>query len=87
VLLSQSVLLRGINDSAETLAELCLALVEIGVLPYYLHQLDRVCGAAHFEVNEKEGAAIIDKLRCLVPGYAVPRYVRELAGAGCKVAL
>lgn len=87
VLLNQSVLLRGVNDSAEPLAELCLGLVETGVLPYYLHQLDRVCGAAHFEVTEEEGTAIIDKLKHMIPGYAVPRYVRELAGAGCKVAL
>ncbi len=78
-------LLRGVNDSADTLAELCECLVDLRVMPYYLHQLDRVQGAAHFEVEERVGLAIMDELRGRLPGYAVPRYVREVAGARGKV--
>jgi EF-P beta-lysylation protein EpmB len=78
--LNQSVLLRGVNDSAEVLAELSERLVNLGVMPYYLHQLDRVAGAAHFEVPVEEGLRIHDELRKRLPGYAVPRYVQEVAG-------
>lgn len=78
--LSQSVLLGGINDRAEVLAELFERLVELRVMPYYLHQLDRVAGAAHFEVAEATGAKLIQELRTRLPGYAVPRYVRETPG-------
>jgi len=83
--LNQAVLLRGVNDSADTLAELCERLVDLRVMPYYLHQLDRVRGAAHFEVAEGVGLAILEELRARLPGYAVPRYVREVSGAGWKV--
>lgn len=82
--LNQAVLLRGVNDRAEVLAELCERLVDLRVMPYYLHQLDRVSGAAHFEVPEEEGLAIMAELRARLPGYAVPRYVRETAGAESK---
>ena len=82
-----SVLLRGINDSADTLAELCERLADLGVVSYYLHQLDRVRGTAHFEVSEERGRAIIQELRQRLPGYAVPQYVREIAGAAHKVPL
>jgi EF-P beta-lysylation protein EpmB len=82
--LNQAVLLRGINDDADTLADLCERLINIGVLPYYLHQLDRVRGAAHFEVAESRGLELIDELRRRLPGYAVPRYVLEVAGAESK---
>ena len=78
--LNQAVLLRGVNDSAETLADLCERLIDVGVIPYYLHQLDRVRGAAHFEVDEARGREIIAELRQRLPGYAVPEYVREEAG-------
>ena len=78
--LNQAVLLRGVNDSAETLAELCERLIDAGVIPYYLHQLDRVRGAAHFEVPEARGQEIIAELRQRLPGYAVPEYVREESG-------
>jgi EF-P beta-lysylation protein EpmB len=82
--LNQSVLLRGINDDAATLAELSERLINIGVVPYYLHQLDRVAGTAHFEVEPSTGAALIGKLRRRLPGYAVPQYVREITGAEHK---
>lgn len=82
--LNQAVLLRDVNDDADTLTELCERLIDIGVLPYYLHQLDRVRGAAHFEVNKSRGRELIDALRERLPGYAVPRYVREIAGEPYK---
>lgn len=78
--LNQAVLLRGVNDSTEALADLCERLIDVGVIPYYLHQLDRVRGAAHFEVDEVRGREIIAELRQRLPGYAVPEYVREEAG-------
>lgn len=85
--LNQSVLLKGINNSAETLAALCEGLVNLGVMPYYLHQLDRVHGTAHFEVPEDEGQKILAALRRRLPGYAVPRYVREVAAEDHKTPL
>lgn len=78
--LNQSVLLRGVNDSVEVLQDLSERLIDLGVIPYYLHQLDRVQGAAHFEADEQQGRALIEELRKRLPGYAVPRYVRETAG-------
>ena len=86
-LLNQSVLLRGVNDNAQTLAELSRALFEAGVLPYYLHLLDRVRGTAHFETDESRAALLIGELATLLPGYLVPRLVREVAGAPAKVAV
>ncbi len=80
VILNQSVLLKGVNDTPETMAALCQLLVDKGIVPYYIHQLDKVEGAAHFEVPEREGLQLIEKLRRLLPGYAVPRYVREVGG-------
>lgn len=87
VLLNQSVLLRGVNDDVDTLEELCLLLVDHGILPYYLHQLDRVEGAAHFEVAEGRGKALITALNARLPGYAVPKYVQERAGEPNKTPL
>jgi EF-P beta-lysylation protein EpmB len=86
-LLNQSVLLRGVNDDVETLAELCERLADLRVVPYYLHQLDRVAGAAHFEVSEARGRDLVAQLRARLSGYAVPRYVRETAGAASKLIL
>ncbi|HEY2759815.1 MAG TPA: EF-P beta-lysylation protein EpmB [Pirellulales bacterium] len=85
--LNQAVLLRGVNDDAQTLAELCRRLVNLRVLPYYLHQLDRVAGAAHFEVPSARGRQIIAEMKSILPGYAVPRYVEEVAGADHKLDL
>ena len=87
MLLNQAVLLRGVNDSVDVLSELSERLIDLGVLPYYLHQLDRVAGAGHFEVPVERGAALIDALRRRLPGYAVPRYVQEVAGEEFKVPL
>jgi EF-P beta-lysylation protein EpmB len=78
--LNQSVLLRGINDSAVALIDLSRRLVDLRVLPYYLHQLDRVQGAAHFEVPVSRGLELLEEIRQHLPGYAVPRYVQEIAG-------
>ncbi len=85
--LNQSVLLAGINDAVEPLAELSLRLVNVGVIPYYLHQLDRVTGTAHFEVPVARGLELIEELRARLPGYAVPQYVRELPGEQHKLPL
>ncbi len=83
--LSQSVLLRGVNDRADVLAALFRHLVDLRVQPYYLHQLDRVAGAAHFEVSEDVGAELVAALRAVLPGYAVPRLVREVPTVPHKV--
>jgi len=79
-ILNQSVLLKGVNDQFSVLFELCSKLVDNGIIPYYLHQLDRVQGAAHFEVSEVEGKELIRRLSDSLPGYAVPRYVKEIPG-------
>ena len=86
-LLNQSVLLAGVNDSVDALCELSERLFEAGALPYYLHLLDRVRGAAHFEVPEVEALRLIAGVRDRMPGYLVPRLVREVAGAPSKVAV
>jgi len=85
--LNQAVLLRGVNDHADVLAELCERLVDLRVMPYYLHQLDPVSGASHFEVPEAKGIRLIDELRRCLPGYAVPRYVREMPGGASKAVI
>jgi EF-P beta-lysylation protein EpmB len=87
ILLNQSVLLRGVNDTLEALEALSLRLLDAGILPYYLHQLDRVRGAHGFEVGEAEGLRLMDQLRARVPGYGLPRYVREVAGETSKTPL
>jgi KamA family protein len=85
--LNQSVLLRGVNDSASIQEALSMQLISHGVIPYYLHQLDPVQGASHFEVAIEQGRAIIDELRSRLPGYAVPKYVAEIPGKPSKTAL
>ena len=87
MLLNQAVLLAGVNDSVDAQAALCERLVDLRVMPYYLHQLDRVAGAAHFEVPVAKGRQIIRQLRERLPGYAVPRYAAEVPGAGSKTIL
>lgn len=87
LLLNQSVLLAGVNDDIDVLESLARRLIECRVLPYYLHQLDAVAGAAHFEVPEERGRALARELRDRLPGYMVPRYVREVPGAAAKTIL
>ncbi|MEO8315946.1 MAG: EF-P beta-lysylation protein EpmB [Pseudomonadota bacterium] len=83
-LLNQSVLLAGVNDDAEVLAQLSRRLFEAGTLPYYLHQLDKVAGAAHFAVSDARALELHAVLAATLPGYLVPRLVRELPGASGK---
>ncbi len=80
ILLNQAVLLRGVNDSVDALAALSGRSFAAGVLPYYLHQLDRVAGAAHFEVDDDRALALHAALMARVSGYLVPKLVREVAG-------
>ena len=86
-LLNQTVLLRDINDSPAVQLELCRQLVNLQVFPYYLHHLDRVAGAMHFESSVENGHAIIEHLRNNLPGYAVPKFVQEIAGQPSKTPL
>lgn len=84
LLLNQSVLLRKINDSLEVQVELAEKLFDLGVLPYYLHLLDRVQGAAHFELPEVEARRLFGEMGQHLPGYLMPRLVREERGRGSK---
>ncbi len=84
-LLNQSVLLRGVNDRLADLASLSERLFAVGVLPYYLHLLDRVAGAAHFEVSEARALTLLRGLLRELPGFLVPRLVREIGGEASKV--
>lgn len=86
-LLNQSVLLRGVNDNPQTLATLSNALFDAGVMPYYLHVLDRVQGAAHFMVGDDEAREIMQGLMKRVSGYMVPKLTREIGGEPSKTAL
>jgi EF-P beta-lysylation protein EpmB len=86
-LLNQSVLLAGVNDDIEVLAALSRRLFDAGVLPYYLHALDRVKGAAHFAVADERARSLAGQLAARLPGYLVPRLVREVPGAPAKVVL
>jgi L-lysine 2,3-aminomutase len=86
-LLNQSVLLAGVNDDVEVLSKLSVRLFDAGVLPYYLHALDRVRGAAHFAVADERAQTLAAQLAARLPGYLVPRLVREVPGAPAKVAL
>jgi EF-P beta-lysylation protein EpmB len=86
-LLNQSVLLSGVNDDVDALAALSERLIACRVLPYYLHALDRVQGAAHFAVPDATAIALVDALRARLPGYLVPRLVREEPGRPGKTPL
>lgn len=87
LLLNQAVLLRGINDDADAQVALWTRLSAAGVLPYYLHLLDPVSGAAHFDVGEAQAKALIHALRARLPGYLVPRLAREIPGEASKTVL
>ena len=86
-LLNQSVLLADINDNLEAQLALCQRLFATGTLPYYLHLLDKVQGAAHFDVPESRARILLAEMTDRLPGYMVPKLVREIAGAGSKVGL
>ncbi len=83
-LLNQAVLLKQVNDDADALRALSTRLFEAGVLPYYLHLLDRVQGASHFLVSTRRARTLLRELRETLPGYLVPKLVRELAGRPSK---
>ncbi len=83
-LLNQSVLLKGINDSVSALAELSEILFQAHVMPYYLHQLDKVEGAAHFSVTNQQARALMKELLEILPGFLVPKLVKEIPGAASK---
>lgn len=82
--LNQAVLLRGVNDSADALAGLSHRLFAARTLPYYLHLLDPVAGAAHFDVDEERASALLRELAARLPGYLLPRLVREIPGRPAK---
>jgi EF-P beta-lysylation protein EpmB len=84
VVLNQSVLLAGVNDSMDALADLSEALFAMKVLPYYLHVLDRVQGAGHFDLSEARALDLHRELTARLPGYLVPRLVREIPGESAK---
>mgnify|MGYP000370008974 FL=1 len=86
-LLNQGVLLRGVNDKADTLANLSNALFDAGIMPYYLHVLDRVQGAAHFMVPDDEARLIMRELMTKVSGYMVPKLTREIGGEPSKTTI
>ena len=86
-LLNQSVLLRGVNDDVATLATLSERLFEADILPYYLHVLDPVQGAAHFDVPDSEARELVARLRDHLPGFLMPRLVREIPGKASKTPL
>ena len=87
LLLNQSVLLKGVNDSAEALRALFLALGNEGVIPYYLHHCDLVAGGEHFRLSIAQGREIWAQLRGTLPGYLIPEYVLDTPGGGGKVPL
>jgi len=87
LLLNQAVLLRGVNDDADVLVDLSERLFESNVMPYYLHMLDRVAGAAHFQVDDTRAQQLIDTLAARLPGYLVPRLARETPGEQAKQVL
>ncbi|MGR8952507.1 MAG: EF-P beta-lysylation protein EpmB [Gammaproteobacteria bacterium] len=87
VLLNQSVLLRGVNDDAAVLVTLSERLFEQGIMPYYLHLLDKVAGAGHFEIGEAEALVLVRQMQAVLPGYLVPKLVKEVPGADSKRSL
>lgn len=86
-LLNQAVLLRGVNDSVEALVHLSQRLFDVGILPYYLHLLDQVRGASHFEVDTTRAQQLFRELLAHLPGFLVPRLVREIPEAASKTPL
>lgn len=83
--LSQSVLLKNINDNLQTLTQLSFALHDHGILPYYIHLLDQVQGSQHFKVEDEIINQLVQSLPCELPGFLLPRFVREVPGAEHKI--
>ncbi len=83
-LLNQSVLLKGVNDNATVLSELSERLFQHGVIPYYLHLLDKATGTGHFAVSETEALLLMERVQARLSGYLVPKLVKEVAGAESK---
>ena len=86
-LFNQSVLLKGVNDNAGVLAELSEQLFSLGIIPYYLHLLDKATGTGHFEVPRAEALTLIQQIQAILPGYLVPKLVIEEAGAASKLSV
>jgi EF-P beta-lysylation protein EpmB len=86
-ILAHTVLLKGVNDDFDTLKALFERLIHRGILPYYLNQLDKVEGAAHFEVEIEKGKKLLEQLRASLPGYAIPKYAIEIPGEKNKTVL
>lgn len=84
-LLNQSVLLKGINDTSQNLYNLSEKLFEFGVMPYYLHLLDKAIGTSHFEVDQQSALILMNEIKKRLPGYLVPKLVKEQAGAANKI--
>ncbi|MBM3191500.1 MAG: KamA family radical SAM protein [Chlamydiae bacterium] len=86
-ILTHTVLLKGVNDNATTLIQLNTRLIEQGILPYYLNQLDRVQGSAHFEVSKRKGKKLCRLMREKLPGYGMPLYIEEVPFKGHKTTI
>ncbi|MCK5356112.1 MAG: EF-P beta-lysylation protein EpmB [Methyloprofundus sp.] len=86
-LLNQAVLLKGVNDSVDQLCQLSETLIVAGIIPYYLHLLDKVSGTHHFDVNRTTAIALIEAVKLRLPGYLVPKLVNEVAGTPSKTAV
>ena len=82
--LNQAVLLKGINDSSQQLIDLSEKLFDIGIMPYYLHMLDPVQGASHFDISKHRAVEIFRQLQAELPGFLVPKLVQERAGETSK---
>jgi EF-P beta-lysylation protein EpmB len=86
-ILTHTVLLKGVNDNLETLLKLNTELISYGIIPYYLNQLDKVQGSAHFEVSKRKGKKLCRQLRECLPGYAIPLYIEEIPFKGHKTSI
>ena len=86
-LFNQSTLLKGINDDAQVLVSLSEQLFDCGIQPYYLHLFDPVQGGAHFDIEEKQAVGIVQQMMAILPGFLMPKLVREIAGEANKTAI
>jgi L-lysine 2,3-aminomutase len=84
LVLNQSVLLKGVNDTSDQLINLSEKLFDVDIMPYYLHMLDPVQGASHFDVPEDRAVEIFSQIQAELPGFLVPKLVQERAGETSK---